>query len=47
MKIVSASMISACVDGINHLTVSDIFPIVNARDEITTCGTFTVTEEVI
>ena len=41
------SMISACVDGINHLTVSDIFPIVNARDEITTCGTFTVTEEVI
>lgn len=38
------SMISGCVEGVNHLTVSNIFPIACARDVITTVGTITVQE---
>lgn len=38
------AMISACVEGINHLTVSEIFPIELDQDSITTAGTVTVQE---
>lgn len=39
------AMVSNCVEGINHLTISDItFPIVVPENEITTIGTFTINE---
>jgi len=38
------AMVSSCVEGVNHLTVSDIFPIEVPADEITTIGTYTITE---
>lgn len=38
------AFVSTCVDGINYLEMSDIFPIVCPQDSITTCGTFTVVE---
>ena len=39
------TMISSCVDGVNHLTVSDVFPIELQRDEISSAGTFNIQEE--
>lgn len=38
------AMISNCVDGINHLTLSEIFPIVVPENEIATIGTYTINE---
>lgn len=38
------AMISNCVDGVNHLTLSEIFPIVIPENEITTIGTYTINE---
>ena len=39
------TMISSCVEGVNYLTIeSGIFPIETARDEITTIGTYTISE---
>lgn len=39
------AMVSNCVEGVNHLTISDIiFPIVVPENEITTIGTFTINE---
>jgi len=38
------TMISDCVEGINHLTVENVFPISTSRDQITTIGTYTIGE---
>ena len=39
------AMLSNCVEGVNHLTFSDIiFPIVVPENEITTIGTYTINE---
>ena len=38
------AMISNCVDGVNHLTLSEIFPIVIPENEITTIGVYTINE---
>ena len=39
------AMVSNCVEGVNHLTIEGgIFPIETARDEITTIGTYTISE---
>ena len=39
------AMVSNCVEGVNHLTFSDItFPIILPENEITTIGTYTINE---
>lgn len=38
------SMIKTCVNGINYLTNSEIFPIVLAENEVSTIGTYTILE---
>ena len=39
------AMVSSCVEGVNHLTFSDItFPIILPENEITSIGTYTINE---